>query len=283
MKNNQALLSDGGIVFLCIYVLSLILIGWFGKKARKRNTLSDFYLAGRGMGGLILFLTLYATQYSGNTLVGFAGRAYREGYQSLVLVTMLSGAVAAFVLYAPKLYQLSRTHSFITPTDYLKHRFNNTHLTLFAASLFLMALANYILTNLKAIGFIVVAGTGGAIPFAYGVIALSLIMVIYETMGGMRSVAWTDAIQGTILMIGVITIFITINIEYGGLEFIYNGIKSNSPEKIFPPTTHQKLSWFSTVCLGLTSFVGASTSLQAPIKPSLTILASRLSKRNTHR
>ena len=250
MKNNQALLSDGGIVFLCIYVLSLILIGWFGKKARKRNTLSDFYLAGRGMGVLILFLTLYATQYSGNTLVGFAGRAYREGYQSLVLVTMLSGAVAAFVLYAPKLYQLSRTHNFITPTDYLKHRFKNTHLTLFAASLFLMALANYILTNLKAIGFIVVAVTGGAIPFAYGVIALSLIMVIYETMGGMRSVAWTDAIQGTILMIGVITIFITINIEYGGLEFIYNGIKSNSPEKIFPPTTHQKLSWFSTVCLG---------------------------------
>ena len=75
-------------------------------------------------------------------------------------------------------------------------------------------------------------------------------MVIYETMGGMRSVAWTDAIQGTILMIGVITIFITINIEYGGLEFIYNGIKSNSPEKIFPPTTYQKLGWFSTVCLG---------------------------------
>ena len=220
MKNNQALLSDGGIVFLCIYVLSLILIGWFGKKARKRNTLSDFYLAGRGMGVLILFLTLYATQYSGNTLVGFAGRAYREGYQSLVLVTMLSGAVAAFVLYAPKLYQLSRTHSFITPTDYLKHRFNNTHLTLFAASLFLMALANYILTNLKAIGFIVVAVTGGAIPFAYGVIALSLIMVIYETMGGMRSVAWTDAIQGTILMIGVITIFITINISYI-TEFIF--------------------------------------------------------------
>ena len=78
MKNNQALLSDGGIVFLCIYVLSLILIGWFGKKARKRNTLSDFYLAGRGMGVLVLFLTLYATQYSGITLVGFAGRAYRE-------------------------------------------------------------------------------------------------------------------------------------------------------------------------------------------------------------
>ena len=74
-----------------------------------------------------------------------------------------------------------------------------------------MALANYVLTNLKAIGYIVVAVTGGAIPFAYGVIALSLVMVIYETLGGMRSVAWTDALQGSILMVGILTIFVTIH------------------------------------------------------------------------
>ena len=250
MMNDTALLSQGGIVFLCIYILSLILIGWLGKKARQKNTLSDFYLAGRGMGMLVLFLTLYATQYSGNTLVGFAGRAYREGYQALVLVTMLSAAVGAFVIYAPKLYLLSKKYKFITPADYLKHRFNHKHLTFFAAALCLMALANYILTNLKAIGFIVVAVTGGAIPFAYGIIALSLVMVIYETLGGMRSVAWTDAIQGTILMVGVVTIFITINIEYGGFEFIYERLSKVQLEKLMPPTIYQKLNWFSTICLG---------------------------------
>ena len=113
-----------------------------------------------------------------------------------------------------------------------------------------MALANYILTNLKAIGYIVVSVTGGVIPFAYGVIALSLVMVIYETMGGMRSVAWTDSLQGIILMFGVITIFITIQIEYGGFEFIYNTIQTNDPQKFIPPTFTQKLSWLSTICLG---------------------------------
>ena len=105
MNSQTALLGPGGITFLCIYILSLILIGWLGKRARKENSLSDFYLAGRGMGLLVLFLTLYATQYSGNTLVGFAGRAYREGYQALVLVTLLSSAVGAFIVYAPKQYR----------------------------------------------------------------------------------------------------------------------------------------------------------------------------------
>ena len=69
MNSETALLGPGGITFLGFYILSFILIGWFGKKAPQENSFSDFYLAGRGMGLLVLFLTLYATQYSGNTLV----------------------------------------------------------------------------------------------------------------------------------------------------------------------------------------------------------------------
>ena len=248
--NNEALLSTEGTLILCAYILTLIGIGWLGKKAQKEKSLSDFYLAGRGMGFFVLFLTLYATQYSGNTLVGFAGRAYREGYQALVLITFLSAAVGAFAIYGPRLYRLSKKHSFITPSDYIEHRFEHKNLTYLSATLCVVALANYILTNLKAIGFIVVAVTGGAIPFIYGVIALSLVMVIYETLGGMRSVAWTDALQGTILIVGIITIFISINIEYGGLDFIYDQIHKLDQDKLTAPTMYEKLSWFSTVCLG---------------------------------
>ena len=248
--NNDALLSTEGMLILCAYILTLIGIGWLGKKAQKEKSLSDFYLAGRGMGFFVLFLTLYATQYSGNTLVGFAGRAYREGYQALVLITFLSAAVGAFAIYGPRLYRLSKKHSFITPSDYIEHRFEHKNLTYLSATLCVVALANYILTNLKAIGFIVVAVTGGAIPFIYGVIALSLVMVIYETLGGMRSVAWTDALQGTILVVGIITIFISINVEYGGLDFIYDQINRLDQDKLTAPTISEKLSWFSTVCLG---------------------------------
>ena len=248
--NNTALLSTSGTIILCAYIISLIGIGWLGKKAQKEQTLTDFYLAGRGMGFFVLFLTLYATQYSGNTLVGFAGRAHREGYQALVLITFLSAAVGALAFYGPRLYKLSKKYKFITPSDYIDHRYKHNKLTYLSAAICLVALANYILTNLKAIGFIIEAVTGGVIPFAYGVVALSLVMVIYESLGGMRSVAWTDAIQGTVLMIGVITIFITINTEYGGFGFIYEQIEKFNSSKLAAPTAIQKATWFSTVCLG---------------------------------
>lgn len=248
--NQTPLLGTGGLIFMGLYLLSLIIIGWLGRKAQKENTLADFYLAGRGLGVFVLFLTLYATQYSGNTLVGFAGRAYRDGYDALVLITFLSAAVGAWLFYAPKLFRLSREHHFITPIDFIEYRFNYKWLSILGALLCITALANYILTNLKAIGYIVVAVTGGAVPFAIGIIVLSLIMVTYETLGGMRSVAWTDVIQGTILLFGVIIIFIIIQFEYGGLSIVSDQLTKTAPEKFFSPTWVEKRTWISTVALG---------------------------------
>ena len=86
---NSPLLSTNGTIFLLFYLFSLIGIGLIGRFARKDNSMADFYLAGRGMGFFVLFLTLYATQYSGNTLIGFAGKAYRNGFTALVTVTFM--------------------------------------------------------------------------------------------------------------------------------------------------------------------------------------------------
>ena len=212
---------------MALYLFSLIGVGIAGRIARKDQSLSDFYLAGRGMGVAVLFLTLYATQYSGNTMIGFAGKAYRGGYQSLVMVVFMSSVIGAYLLYAPKLFKLSQKYHFITTGDFIQQRYKNVSLTLAVVIVSIVALGNYILTNLKAIGYIVVASTGGVISFTQGIIVLSLIMVIYETLGGMRSVAWTDVIQGILLLGGVFIIFIVIQLEYVGLDFGGDMIRSN--------------------------------------------------------
>ena len=246
---SQALLSSGGIIFMALYLSSLIFIGLLGRLKRKEDSLSDFYLAGRGIGFFVLFFTLYATQYSGNTIIGYAGRAYREGYTILVTVTFMMSVIGAYLLFAPKLYRLSRKLSFITVGDYIQHRYASRLLTVIAVMLLIFALGNYILTNLKAIGHIVEASTGGKIPFAYGVLALSLIMVIYETLGGLRSVAWTDVIQGVILLIGCALIFIAIEYQYGGITKTAEYFITERPEAWAPPSLEQKRLWVSTLLI----------------------------------
>ena len=224
----------------------MIGIGLIGRFYRKENSLADFYLAGRGMGFFVLFLTLYATQYSGNTLIGFAGRAYRNGYTALVTVTFMCSVIGAYFIFAPRLFRLSRKHKFITIGDFIQHRYQSTSLTICITILSIIALGNYIVTNLKAIGIIVEASTGGAISFVNGIILLSLIMVIYETLGGMRRVAWTDVIQGILLLLGVVFIFVLVQVYYGGL--ISSQIKTNT-DFWAPPDWSEKRLWFSTIII----------------------------------
>ncbi|HIB52113.1 MAG TPA: sodium:solute symporter family protein, partial [Candidatus Marinimicrobia bacterium] len=247
--DTQPLLSTGGMIYMGLYLFSLIGIGLAGRFARKENTMADFYLAGRGMGVFVLFLTLYATQYSGNTLIGFTGRAYREGFTALVTVTFMTVIIGAYLIFAPKLYRLSKKHKYITVGDFIQHRFQSTTLTVTITVIAIIALGNYILTNLKAIGFIIVAATGGQVSFAQGIIVLSLIMVIYETLGGMRSVAWTDMIQGVLLLLGVFFIFITIQSEYGGLAKASEQIKNIRPDFWQPPDWGEKRLWLSTIII----------------------------------
>ena len=245
--DSAPLLNNDGIIFLFLYLFSLIGVGLLGYYSKKEDSLGDFYLAGRGMGGFVLFLTLYATQYSGNTMIGFSGRAYRQGFTALVTVTFMCAIIGLYFIYAPKLHDLSRKHSFITLGDFIYHRFQSIHLTIIISIISIIALGNYILTNLKAIGFIIEGATAGQVSFVNAIIILSLIMVIYETLGGMRSVAWTDMLQGILLLFGVIVIFYIIYEQYGGLRAISSQLQINRPDFWIPPDWSAKRLWLSTI------------------------------------
>ena len=150
-------------------------------------------------------------------------------------------------MYAPKLLDLSRKHSFITLGDFIYHRYKSVHLTIIISIISIIALGNYILTNLKAIGYIVEGATGGQVSFVIAIIILSLILVIYETLGGMRSVAWTDMLQGILLLFGVLTKFFIINKQYGGIHAISTKLQIMHPDFWTPPNWHDKRLWLSTI------------------------------------
>ncbi len=270
------LLNQSGIIFVFLYLFSLIGIGLLGHYSKKEDSLGDFYLAGRSMGGMVLFLTLYATQYSGNTMIGFSGQAYRQGFTALVTVTFMCAIIGLYSIYAPKLHELSKKYNFITVGDFIYHRFQSIHLTIAVTVISIIALGNYILTNLKAIGFIVEGATGGQISFVNAIIILSLIMVVYETLGGMRSVAWTDMIQGVLLLFGVIVIFFIIYNQYGGIYAISSQLKLSNANFWQPPSWDEKRLWFSTilvVAIGVSVYPHAIQRIYSA-KDSLTLRRS---------
>jgi len=123
----------GAWVFIGLYISSLLVVGVYAFKARQENTLKDFYLAGSGFGFTVLLLTLYASQYSGNSLFGFTGMTYRIGYAWVMSVHFMIAIVIFYQLIAVRLFRLCRDRGYITPVDFIQDRFQNKAISLIAA------------------------------------------------------------------------------------------------------------------------------------------------------
>ncbi|MDA7681134.1 sodium:solute symporter family protein [Verrucomicrobiales bacterium] len=242
-------LGNGGLAFISLYILTLIGIGWLGHRAKKEDSLEDHYLGGRAFGFSVLFLTLYATQYSGNSFMGFVGKAYRDGFPVFSTVVAMMAVIGGYFIYAPRLYRLSIRKKYVTLGDYIQDRFSFRPLTILLVLIGIFGLGNYVLTNLLALGKLAEVVSGNRIDFNYAVIALAVVMLIYETMGGMRSVAWTDVTQGVILLISLGFIAFALFFHLGGPSGVAEGLESVRPDIWEPPSLKQKITWLSSVLL----------------------------------
>ncbi len=218
--NNLPTLGLGAWIFILAYLLSLLFIGWIARGARESNTLKDFYLAGHGFGFLVLFLTFFATQYSGNTFFAFTGATYRIGFGWILSLHFMTAVVVVYLLFAPKLHALARERNYLTPADFIDDRYSSGVLSLLISVIMIIVLCNFTLAQLMAMGRAMqgLSASGGSAAYSSGVILLALIMVIYGTLGGVRAIAWTDALQGIILFFGFAFLFALMLDRFGPLE-----------------------------------------------------------------
>ena len=112
-----------GMAGLGIYLGILVVVAVLARRARRDLSPADHFLAGRDLGVFVLFLTLYATAYSGNSLLGYPGEAYRRGFSWIMATGFMMSIIVVFHALVPKLRPLAVTHGFVTPGDWLRHRF----------------------------------------------------------------------------------------------------------------------------------------------------------------
>ena len=112
-----------------------------------------------------------------------------------------------------------------------------------------VAIGNYLLAQLTAMGLLLQGMTTyePRTAFVAGVILLAVIMLVYETLGGFRAVAWTDLIQGSILMVGFAILLFVVLDHFGGLAKSYKLLESAKPEKVAAPDALGIRQWFSYI------------------------------------
>ncbi|WP_085524342.1 sodium:solute symporter family protein [Tuberibacillus sp. Marseille-P3662] len=240
-----------GVLVLLMYGLLMLGVGLFTYFRNRgiHESIDEYYLGGRGLGVMVLFFTFFATQYSGNTIVGYPPQTYRIGYEYLVTVPYFIVIIVAYLAFAPRLYVIGKKFNLVTPVDWLEKRFKSKSISILAAFLMLYALGNYLLEQFVAIGQGVAGLTGGTIPYQVAVVFFIVIMLIYGWLGGMRSVAYTDTMQGIALLFGVFILLIGAIIYFGGLPTAADYMQAYSPEKLGVPEGPGVVNWASLLVL----------------------------------
>ena len=87
---------------LTIYLAVIVAHAWHGH--RSTRGISDYYVGGRSMGGLVIGLSFYATYFSTNSFIGFAGESYDLGFAWMAMgLVLLLCAVVSWHVVAPRL------------------------------------------------------------------------------------------------------------------------------------------------------------------------------------
>jgi SSS family solute:Na+ symporter/sodium/pantothenate symporter len=252
--------ADLGLAALVLYLALLVGVAAFARRARRDDSPADHFLAGRGLGLFVVFLTLYATAYSGNSLLGYPGEAYRRGFSWIMATGFMLSILVVFQWLVPRLRPVAVREGFVTPGDWIRFRFAGEPgaraLLLAVAALMALSLANFLLAQLMAMGHVTSAVTDGRVPYAAGVVGLAALILFYETVGGMRAVAWTDAAQGSLMLLGLGAMCAWLVRDAGGLGEITTAIGSVRPAALAVPDARECAGWASTVALmGLASVV----------------------------
>lgn len=241
--------GTAGLALVLLYLLALLGVGVVASHLRATKSMSDFYLAGRSFGPFVLLATLYATQYSGNSFLGYPGEAHRLGFAWVMSAGFMTAIIAAYLLIAPGLYRASRRLDLVTPGDWIDRRFGSPALTLTANLVLAAALSNYLLAQLMAMGHFAEGLSDGAVPYWAGVVGLTGVVIIYETLGGMRAVAWTDVAQALLMLCGLGAILAAVIPSPGHMAAVTAWVGAAAPEKVAVPDWTLCVTWGSTLLL----------------------------------
>lgn len=220
---------DIKLLLFIIYCIIILFVGYLG--FRKTKGLSDFYLAGRKLNMWIGAGTFAGTFVSAITFVSWIGFGWKFG--TAILPVYILGSLTGYVVYAivaPKLNILAHRNDIYTPSDFYERRFDSSFLRLWTTLFTIIGFTLYLAIQLIGTGvlFEVILG----IPFVQGVIILGVVYTIYTLLGGMKSVAWTDAIQFALFVVATIVAFIYVLPRVGGLRALNLSLAAIDPKLV---------------------------------------------------
>lgn len=219
------------IVFF-IYFLLVVCYGlyvYYRKKSKHADS-KDFFLAEGSLTWWAIGASLIASNISAEQFIGMSGSGFAIG---LAISSYEWMAAATLIVVAIFFIPIFLKNKIYTMPQFLSKRYNST-VSIVMAVFWLLVYIFVNLTSIIYLGSLAISSITG-IAFIYCVYALG-VFSIFVTLGGMKVIGYTDALQVLVLMIGgLITTYIALNLvseHFGYGKDILKGfsiLKSKAP------------------------------------------------------
>lgn len=197
------------------YLIVLLAIGFWS--SRESRNLKGYYVAGKRLPAWVIAFSSNATGESAWLLLGLTGMGYAIGVHAFwVILGEVLGVASAWIWVARPFKEYTDRFDAITVPDYLTDRFRDTsHVFRWLSAIVILSMVMaYTAAQLTASGkaFDSFLGTG----YTAGVWIGLAIVLFYTTVGGFKAVAYSDFLQGVLMLGCLVTLPIVGIVAAGG-------------------------------------------------------------------
>jgi solute:Na+ symporter, SSS family len=258
--------------FTIVIVLFILVTGIGFAASRWRRApdmmhLNEWGLAGRGFGTFITWFLLGGDLYTAYTFIAVPALVYGSGSIGFYAAAYTIMAYPIAFIFLPRLWSVSRVHSYVTPADFIRGRYGSRGLALSAAVTGILATMPYIALQLVGIQAVLsVMGVGSTSTNTYlkdlPLFIAFIVLAIYTYVAGLRAPAAISFVKDTLIYVFVIVAVVYIPTRLGGWSHIFGIAQAHyaainhatkKPNGTFIPTTKKTGSTqfdFATLALG---------------------------------
>jgi SSS family solute:Na+ symporter len=186
------------------YLAVVLFIGIFAfRTSRGHSGAEDYFLAGRSLGPAVFFLSLFGANMTAFSILGASGHAFANGIVTFGLMASSSALIIPLSLFVigTRLWALGKRQGFMTPVQMFRDRWECGHIGTVIFAVQAVLLIPYIVVAVIGGGATLRAVSDGLIPFWLGGAVVSLVIMAYVFLGGMRGTAWVNAFQSILFLL----------------------------------------------------------------------------------
>ncbi len=207
------------LIALAVYAIAMVLIGCISYGRSK--TLDGFLIGGRKIGAWVTAFAYGTTYFSAVVFVGYAGQhGWNIGIGAIWIGigNAVLGCLLSWFLFANKTRKMTKKLNARTMPDYFEKRYASKGLKILAAAIIFIFLVPYSAAVYKGLGSLFSAVFPGVETWVWMLI-IACLTAIYLVAGGYVATAYTDLVQGIIMIVGVIclTLAVLSHDSVGGL------------------------------------------------------------------